>query len=208
MGRGKTLPGLEGGRGAYSQLPSRVSAPRPTPCRARMRGQYSTHRRVRLRPSGCRGRAGETPARFFLCARCRVQVLICSCCDRGQIYCAGDCAHEARRHAQRAAGRRYQTSRRGRFAHASRARRYRHRQKNVTHQGSPPPPPDDLLSPDLAAASKPPSNGDFPGRPPGRCHWCGRGCPQFVRQDFLRRRQAPRTVARYDRGGAKRDYSP
>jgi hypothetical protein len=31
---------------------------------------------------------------------------ICSCCDRGQIYCAGGCAQEARYHAQRAAGRR------------------------------------------------------------------------------------------------------
>jgi hypothetical protein len=38
---------------------------------------------------------------------------------------------------QRAAGRRYQASRRGRVAHALRARSYRARRKNVTHQGSP-----------------------------------------------------------------------
>ncbi len=161
-----------------------------------MRGQYSTHRRFGPRPSGCPERTGETPARFFLCARCHEQVLICSCCDRGQIYCASGCAREARRHAQRAAGRRYQTSRRGRIAHALRARRYRHRQKNVTHQGSPPAPPDDLLSENSAAANEPPSAGDFPRRPPWRCHWCGCRCPDFVRQDFLRRRRRSRRTRR------------
>ncbi len=75
-------------------------------------------------------------ARMLLCARCRVQVLLCSRCDRGQIYCDPSCAKAARRAAQRQAGQRYQSSRPGRFAHAARARRYRVRQKNVTHQGS------------------------------------------------------------------------
>ena len=60
-----------------------------------------------------------------MCAECRAQALICSCCDRGQIYCAGDCAARARRRTRRDAGRRYQTSRRGRLAHAERTRRYR-----------------------------------------------------------------------------------
>ena len=151
-----------------------------------MRGQYPTHRGFRPRPSGCSHGTGA-PARFFLCARCRKPVLICSCCDRGQVYCAGGCAQEARRQAQRAAGACYQASRRGRLAHALRARRYRRRQKIVTHQGSPSAPPDDLLSPDLAAAKGPSSTGDFPKLPPCR-HWCGRRCPDFVRQDFLRRR--------------------
>src|SRR5271169_3492525 len=57
------------------------------------------------------------------------------------------CARRARHRTRRAAGRRYQTSRRGRLRHALRARRYRARRKNVTHQGSPPAPPDDLLPP-------------------------------------------------------------
>ena len=43
-------------------------------------------------------------------ARCQAQVLVCSCCDRGQIYCTGGCAQEARHQAQRAAGGRYQAS--------------------------------------------------------------------------------------------------
>ncbi len=160
-----------------------------------MRGQYSTHRGFRPRSSGCSSEVAA-PARFFMCARCRKRALICSCCDRGQVYCAGGCAQEARRQAQRAAGARYQASRRGRLAHALRARRYRRRQKIVTHQGSPSAPLDDLLSLDLAAAKGPPSTGDFPKLPPWRCHWCGRRCPDFVRQDFLRRRRWFRTAAR------------
>jgi hypothetical protein len=39
--------------------------------------------------------------RFFLCGRCRKQVLICSDCDRGQIYCTDGCAQRARREALR-----------------------------------------------------------------------------------------------------------
>ena len=42
----------------------------------------------------------ETPCRMFLCARCRRQALVCRRCDRGQIYCAGTCAQEARREAR------------------------------------------------------------------------------------------------------------
>ena len=155
-----------------------------------MRGHYLTRCRLRprLEPDGADG----TPARFFLCVRCRVQVLICSCCDRGQIYCADGCAQIARRERQRAAGQRYQTSHRGRVAHALRARRHRARQKNVTHQGSPLQPPDDLVSsgPAVTAGKSPsPSHDVFPRRPASHCHWCGCRCPQFVRQGFLRRRR-------------------
>ena len=58
----------------------------------------------------------ECSARLFNCARCHCQVVLCSHCDRGQIYCGRSCAQAARRHATHAAGRRYQRSRRGRFA--------------------------------------------------------------------------------------------
>jgi hypothetical protein len=98
-----------------------------------MPGEYST--RCGRRPCPSKADLVEGAARLFLCARCRVQVVICSCCDRGQIYCADGCAQEARHQAQRAAGRRYQASRRGRLAHAARSGRWRARQKNVTHQG-------------------------------------------------------------------------
>ena len=78
----------------------------------------------------------EAMGRLFLCARCRVQVLICSACDHGQVYCAGGCSQLTRRASVREAGQRYQRSRKGRFVHAERSRRYRERRQNVTHQGS------------------------------------------------------------------------
>ena len=118
----------------------------PHPCWARMQGHYPGNRGVR--PLGVCGseHRDAPPARLFLCADCRAQAVICSCCDRGQVYCAGNCAQRARRRKQDAAGRRYQTSRRGRLAHAERARRYRARCNKVTHQGSPAPSSDDFLS--------------------------------------------------------------
>ena len=73
--------------------------------------------------------------RFFLCIRCRQQVVICSRCDRGQVYCGRECASEVRRSRQREARRRYQASERGRQMHADRSRRYRARGRRVTDQG-------------------------------------------------------------------------
>lgn len=118
--------------------------------------------------------------RTFLCARCRDRVVICARCDRGQVYCANGCAGYARRAAQREAGRRYQQSRDGRFAHAERNRRYRLRRKNVTHQGSPPTAPDGQLAAEPVSAGTPALS---------HCHWCGCPCSAFLRQRFLRRRR-------------------
>jgi hypothetical protein len=112
-----------------------------------MQGQYPGNHAVRPRGAWRSAHHDALSARLFLCAGCRAQSVICSCCDRGQIYCAGDCAARARHRAQRAAGQRCQTSRRGRLAHADRTRRYRARCKKVTHHGSPEPLPDDLLPP-------------------------------------------------------------
>lgn len=127
-------------------------------------------------------------ARLFNCDRCGGQVVICSCCDRGNRYCQG-CAPAARQDARRSAGKRYQHSRRGRLAHAQRQRRYRARRQKVTHQGSPAPPPAALLVPESRALAP-------PGEPTGtsvteglRCHFCGRVCGAFVRQGFLRQRR-------------------
>jgi hypothetical protein len=161
-----------------------------------MPGHYSTH--CGRRPCAGERTRLEAPGRLLVCVRCRAQVLICSCCDRGQIYCAGGCARDARRQAQCAAGRRYQTSRRGRVNHAARAGRYRARQKNVTHQGSPPQRRDDVVSVDVAASASRPAAASSPdvamrsrGHGPGlwRCHWCGCRCPPFVRIGFLCRRR-------------------
>ena len=108
-------------------------------------------------------------------------------CDRGHVYCAEACAQKARRRSQRESGRRYQMSRRGRINHAARARRYRARKNNVTHQGSAPDQSDDLLREDQAVAMAEHSAPDSSSQPRWRCHRCGRHCSQLVRHDFLQR---------------------
>lgn len=164
---------------------------------ARMPGQYRGSCRVRhLRP--CRSDEDDPiPARLFLCARCRAQVVICSRCDRGHIYCAGECANRARGDAQRAASRRYRASHRGRLLHAARARRYRARQKNVTHHGSLPAAANDLLGGAvMTTASDAVSAGDEPRQAMWRCHWCGCRCPPLIRRGFLRRHGRSRGIMR------------
>ena len=143
----------------------------------------------------------EPPARLYLCARCRTTVLICSHCDRGQRYCAGDCARLARTLSLRAAGQRYQTSLRGRHKHAARQRCYRNRQTKVTHQGSPPQTPSDLLPaiPTLCVEITSPL--------PWHCHFCGAVQAQFVRQGFLRCR-IRRSLRISDRRELHHDHAP
>ena len=136
----------------------------------------------------------ESTGRLFLCAHCRAQVLVCSRCDRGQIYCASGCAQAARQSSLRAAGRRYQSSRRGRFAHAERSRRYRRRQHNVTHQGSMPPAQNDLLVANSAQGWKPAIVGTPATPRAAHCHFCGTRCPEFVRHGFLHSRRVPSIV--------------
>ncbi len=75
--------------------------------------------------------------RFFFCARCQVPVVVCTSCDRGQIYCAGACSEARRRESLRSAGAEYQGKFDGRRRHAARQARYRASLRNkVTHQGS------------------------------------------------------------------------
>ncbi len=129
----------------------------------------------------------KNTARLFHCVRCRHQVVICSHCDRGNIYCGRKCAQEARRESLRAAGRRYQRSRRGRLTHAERQSRYRNRRKKVTHQGSSLP----LLHDSLVDASKVSVRQNPRAVSPDkvRCDFCGRLCSALVRLGFLRNRR-------------------
>jgi len=85
--------------------------------------------------------------RLFHCRECGRAVCICRQCDRGQVYCTRGCAAVGRCVSMRAAGRRYQSSRRGAARHAARQREYRLRcaqagrspgQNKVTHQPSSP----------------------------------------------------------------------
>ena len=171
-----------------------------------MPGHYSTRCRVRPHPESS---GTETATlRFFVCVRCRARVFVCSHCDHGQIYCAGSCAQEARHNAQRAAGRRYQASYRGRLKHAARASRYRARQKIVTHQGSPPCPRDDdvpLTASNRAAASHGGvMRSQAPGPDSSRCHWCECHWARAVRIGFLRRRR--RGSSRSRKRGERHDH--
>jgi hypothetical protein len=81
--------------------------------------------------------ASEQSYRLYNCGRCAEQVRICRGCDRGNRYCPGECAGLRRRESLRRAGRRYQRSYRGAYAHAARQRAWRERQtQEVTHHGS------------------------------------------------------------------------
>jgi hypothetical protein len=168
-----------------------------------MQREYRAYHGRRPRRRVHRSNPGEAAsARLFICAECRTQALICSCCDRGQIYCAGDCRDLARRRRQRAAGARYQASHRGRRAHAERARRFRARREKVTHQGSPRPLSGDCLpSGSRTVASGARCSNKRSRRLASHCDWCGRRCPDLIRQGFLRRRGRLRGQPRHDRTG-------
>lgn len=91
----------------------------------------------------------EPTPRLYLCARCYQQIIICTHCDRGNIYCGFSCSIVARKSSLRQAGHRYQNSIKGRLRHALRQRRYMQRQRDfknkMTHQGSRETTPDGLL---------------------------------------------------------------
>lgn len=141
--------------------------------------------------------ASEKSYRLYSCGRCVAQVRICGWCDRGNRYCAGECAKIRRRESLRRAGERYQLSYRGACRHAARQSAWRRRQaQKVTHQGS-------LASavPVIVTASAiqtgiegtdadtttlqaPP----LPYRAPAAhcCSFCGRALPAFARLGWLR----------------------
>ena len=163
---------------------------------------------------GCAGVRMDQPARLYLCARCRVQVILCSRCDRGNRYCGRACSHQAREDARRHTAQRYQCSWRGRIAHAKRAQRWRRRRAerdaaratggdahNVTHQGSRPGVASAPLAAwtsdstsidvaDTAAAITAPSGPQELGiarlASGWRCRRCGQQQPAALRLGFVR----------------------
>ena len=158
-----------------------------------MQDQHPADGGVRLRRICDLGQCEPGSARLFLCSSCRSQAIICRRCDRGQIYCSGDCSLQARQQSQRVAARRYQASLPGRRTHAVRMGRYRARQQIVTHHGSPPLPADDLLPTGATATTRGKvSPTERPRRSASHCHWCGRRCLPQLRQGFLRRRDRHR----------------
>jgi len=132
-------------------------------------------------------------ARLYLCVRCRQQVIICSHCDRGNIYCPDGCSEQSRSEKQKETAQRYQSSPNGRRLHAKRQQQYRQRQREkVTHQGSP-----ELIAYDLLFTEQKEvisgSTIPFFTKTKGIiCHFCGRQCSELLRWTFLHRQNSLR----------------
>lgn len=118
--------------------------------------------------------------RTFNCELCHKLVVICSCCDHGNIYCCAECSSIARRRSVREAGRRYQNTFKGKLNHARRQSNYRARftrvNQKVTHHTSQETASNDLLQP---AENQVIRTGEL------RCDFCGCRCEPFVRTDYL-----------------------
>lgn len=164
----------------------------------------------------------DRPARLFLCAGCRIQVVLCSRCDRGNRYCGRACWRQTHDAARREAACRYQRSRGGRVRHAARSQRWRQRAAlraaqgdgvdtagpagedaahKVTHQGSLP----GVAAASLAACTHDIAAAATTALPqPRRCHHCAAAQPDWLRQGFLRRGRHAMTLPT----GWRHDHSP
>ena len=170
----------------------------------------------------------DRSARLFLCVRCRQQVMLCSHCDHGQVYCSPACSLAGRHEHRRHSAQRYQSSRGGRLKHAARTACWRRRRRclclastdadanadvnKVTHQGCPPMQADASLpacqtSNACESIELPSSAADvvLPWATPPvwtapRCGLCGCAVLPYVRLGWLHRRAvAP---------GGRRDHWP
>lgn len=125
----------------------------------------------------------HTP-RLFYCMRCHAQTIVCSHCDRGQIYCGSECSVAARIQSCRSAEKRYQLTPVGKMRHALRQRRYRERlSKKVTDHGSDSPTHNGLLQTVKNKAKKTDmSHSDSSGR----CCFCKKPVSSWFRSGFIR----------------------
>lgn len=132
-------------------------------------------------------------ARLFNCLRCHAQVIICSHCDRGNIYCSATCANSARVNSLRVSNQRYQKTPRGRLLHARRQQRYRTRLKTkVTEQGSLTSPQCDVL---INSSDKAIKHSQSPIKTEvWCCRFCCNGDFVTLRNDFLSRAPAKKRV--------------
>ncbi len=129
----------------------------------------------------------EPTPRLFLCARCFEQVIICTHCDRGNIYCGFSCSIATRKNSLREAGRRYQNSIKGRLNHALRQRHYMQRLRDfknkMTHQGSRETTPDGLL---FLVKNKATKTDKRQVNHPTTCYLCHTSVSSLLRSRFLR----------------------
>ena len=124
--------------------------------------------------------------RLFQCARCFVQVTICTYCDRGNIYCSQSCSKLARIASRCAASKRYQQTLCGKQNHARCQQRYREKLRGkikaeidkVIDQGSASN-PRELCFPTIEEVS-------FSHKAKHlACDFCGRRRSAYMRQSFL-----------------------
>lgn len=124
-------------------------------------------------------------ARLYQCVRCHCQCVVCSDCDRGNIYCGFACAAQSRAQNHRIANRIYQKTFRGSQKHADRQRNYRLRQKQkVTDQGSTNASSNDLLPTATNDNKKTMSEKIC-------CHFCGKNVSPYLRNGYLRYHMRP-----------------
>ena len=143
---------------------------------------------VEIQPSSALPMPMLPSVRHYTCARCRRQVFICRHCDRGNHYCAGACAVEARRESLRQAGSRYRATPPGRHHNAARQQRFRDRQnEKVTHQGSLSLRALVLLLPARNAGERGPDREGTATRNGIFCHFCHGQCDSYLRNRFLPR---------------------
>lgn len=122
--------------------------------------------------------------RLFHCLKCSTQVLICSHCDRGQIYCSKKCSSDARRTSCREAEKRYQLTLCGKIKHALRQKRYRMRQKEkVTDHGSIATAQDALLESVKNETTASDKSKDYSKK---QCSFCKKVVSMWIRSGFLR----------------------
>lgn len=128
----------------------------------------------------------ESTARLYQCMFCHKQVTICRKCDRGNIYCAGDCAVQARTISLKLAKVRYQATFIGKRHNAARQARFRKNHKKiVTYHTSPPSPQHDSIE---SLEKKPEKTENDHKIAALTCCFCNKPVSCWLRNDFLRRR--------------------
>ena len=135
-------------------------------------------------------------ARLYSCLKCHVQVIVCSFCDRGQIYCGELCSQAARAISCRRAEIRYQLTPKGKLNHALRQSRYRAREKEkVTDQGSHPSTHNALLAQVKNKSNQVVITQCHTGI---YCHFCNKTVSSWLRREFVRHHatRSPRDLPR------------
>lgn len=130
-------------------------------------------------------------ARLYNCACCHQQVVLCSACDFGNVYCFDGCAEQQRERSIRLANKIYRNTPNGKRKAAERQARHRARarartatppcptppaEKKVTHQGS----EGDAPAAPMVASPK------AGAKVMNRCHCCGKAVDDYLRRGFIR----------------------